>query len=261
MERFAIFGDPVSHSLSPLMHNHAFRGLGIDACYGRYRLDDGRKLREKFLSLGLKGANITVPHKEHAFRACDELDPFALKVGAVNTIVERGGKLCGYNTDAPGFLRAIEEFGGQKVLFLGAGGTARSTAVVLRDHGYDVIIANRSSDRLQSFRDDGFETFVFDDFAGGKYDLVVNMTSAGLKDDLLPAPEKLLVDVMLQAASCVDVIYGKETPFLKLARKLGKPIKDGADMLLYQGVIAFDLFTDHKFDLADIEGLMRKAFV
>ncbi len=261
MERFAIFGDPVSHSLSPLMHNHAFGGLGVNACYGRYRLEDGAWLREKFVSLGLKGANITVPHKEQAYNACDELDPFALKVGAVNTIVEQGGKLHGYNTDAPGFLRAIEEFGGRKVLFLGAGGTAQSTAVILKESGYSVSVLNRSAGRLEKFASDGFETFVFDDFDPDAYDIVVNMTSAGLEDDSLPAPVELLEDVVSRAGACVDVIYGKQTPFLKLAQKLGKPTKDGAEMLLYQGVIAFDLFTDGRYDLDEIEKHMRKAFV
>ncbi len=107
---FAIFGNPVSHSKSPLMHNLSFQGLGFDGCYTRYLLEDGTKLKETFFNLGLKGINITVPHKEHAYNACDILDPFAKKVGAVNTIVEKEGKLYGYNTDAPGFLKAISEF-------------------------------------------------------------------------------------------------------------------------------------------------------
>ena len=133
---FAIFGNPVSHSKSPLMHNLSFQGLDFDGCYARYLLEDGRKLRETLFSLGLKGINITVPHKEHAYNACDVLDPFAKKVGAVNTIVEKEGKLYGYNTDAPGFLKAISEFENIKtVLFLGAGGTAKSTSVILKEAG------------------------------------------------------------------------------------------------------------------------------
>jgi shikimate dehydrogenase len=128
---FAIFGNPVSHSKSPLMHNLAFQGLGVDACYTRYLLENGEKLKETFFKLQLKGINITVPHKEHAYNACDLLDPFAQKVGAVNTIVEREGKLYGYNSDAPGFLRAISEFKEiESVLFLGAGGTARATSTL-----------------------------------------------------------------------------------------------------------------------------------
>ena len=110
MKLFAIFGNPVSHSKSPLMHNIVFKNLGIKACYTRVLLEDGDKLKEKFLSLGLSGANITVPHKEVAFRACDEIRGFAKKVGVVNTIVLEDGKLIGYNTDADGFMFAISEF-------------------------------------------------------------------------------------------------------------------------------------------------------
>jgi len=257
---FTIFGDPVSHSKSPLMHNLTFKALGIDACYGRYLLVEGERLREKFLALGLKGINVTVPHKEAAYRACDHLDPFAQKVGAVNTIVEREGKLYGYNTDAPGFLRAISEFEAKKVLFLGAGGTAQATSSILRDEGYEVTILNRSAGRLERFIAEGFETYTFETFVSGSYDLVINMTSAGLKDTSLPAPLEILESVIPRAKACVDVIYGKRTPFLKLAHSLGKPTKDGSDMLLYQGVIAFEHFTEYRYGFEEILPVMRQAF-
>jgi len=261
MNFFAIFGNPVSHSKSPLMHNLAFKGLGYDGCYGRYRLERGEKLRETFFALGLKGINITVPHKEHAYRACDHLDPFAQKVGAVNTIVEKEGQLYGYNTDAPGFLKAISEFRNIKtVLFLGAGGTARSTSAILRDEGYAVTILNRSKERLKSFREEGFKTATFESFAHEPYDLVINMTSAGLEDDSLPAPQEILDRVIPSAKACVDVIYGKETPFLKLAKSHGKTTKDGSDMLLYQGIIAFEHFSDQQFSFDEIRAFMARAF-
>jgi len=261
-ELFAIFGNPVSHSKSPLMHNLSFQGLNYDACYARYQLHNGEKLKSTFFSLGLKGINITVPHKEHAYNACDVLDPFAKKVGAVNTIVEKEGKLYGYNTDAPGFLKAISEFKDIKtVLFLGAGGTAQSTSSILRDEGYEVTLLNRSEGRLEKFKKDGFETFTFADFITKKYDLVINMTSAGLEDDSLPAPKEILDSVIPQAKACVDVIYGKETPFLKLAKSHNKPTKDGSDMLLYQGIIALEYFTDQLYTFDEIEPHMKKAFI
>lgn len=259
---FAIFGNPVSHSKSPLMHNLAFKGLGFDGCYNRYRLEDGTKLKETFFTLGLKGINITVPHKEHAYNACDELDPFARKVGAVNTIIEKEGQLYGYNTDAPGFLKAISEFENVKtVLFLGAGGTARSTSAILRDEGYHVTILNRSEGRLESFSEEGFETATFGSFKAKPFDLVINMTSAGLEDDTLPAPQQILDAVIPSARACVDVIYGKETPFLKFAKSYGKPTKDGSDMLLYQGIIAFEHFTDHQYGFDEIKKYMQRAFI
>jgi len=260
-EIFAIFGNPVSHSKSPLMHNLAFQGLGIDACYTRHLLEDGNTLKEIFLNLQLKGVNVTVPHKEAAFNACDVLDPFAQKIGVVNTIIERDGKLYGYNTDAPGFLRAISEFKEVKtVLFLGAGGTAQSTSSILRDEGYDVTLLNRSASRLEKYQADGFETYTFENFKAKHYDLVINMTSAGLEDNNLPAPQHILDAVIPQAKACVDVIYGKETPFLKLAKSYHKPTKDGSDMLLYQGIIAFEYFTNHLYTFNEIKPIMEKAF-
>jgi shikimate dehydrogenase len=243
------------------MHNLSFKELNYKACYTRYRLEEGEKLKSKFLELGVKGANITVPHKEYAFNACDELDEFAQKVGAVNTIIKKGNKLYGYNTDAPGFLKAIQEFkNAKKVLFLGAGGTAQSTSVVLKDAGYDVTILNRSAKRLEQFKAKGFQTYTFEDFKAEKFNLVVNMTSAGLEDNSLPCPIEILQLVVPTAQACIDVIYGKETPFLKFAKKHNKPTKDGSDMLLYQGVIAFEYFTNHKFSFKEIEQVMKKAF-
>ncbi len=259
---FAIFGNPVSHSKSPLMHNLSFQGLKFDGCYARYLLEEGSKLKETFFSLGLKGINITVPHKEYAYDACDVLDPFAQKVGAVNTIVEKEGKLYGYNTDAPGFLKAISEFENIKtVLFLGAGGTAKSTSIILKEAGYDVTILNRSAGRLTYFKENGFQTYTFDSFIPQTYDLIINMTSAGLEDDSLPCPSQILEQVIPTAKACVDVIYGKETPFLKLAKTYKKPTKDGSDMLLYQGIIAFEYFTGYAFTFNEIKRHMSKAFI
>jgi len=262
MQLFTIFGNPVSHSKSPLMHNLSFKGLNFNGCYTRYKLEDGTELKNKFLELNIKGANITVPHKEHAFNACDELDEFAKKVGAVNTIVNRYGKLYGYNTDAPGFLKAINEFKNIKtVLFLGAGGTAQSTSVVLKDAGYDVTLLNRSEARLKKFQKSGFKTYTFDTFKREDFDLIVNMTSAGLEDESLPCPKEILDDILPNSKACVDVIYGKETPFLKLAKEYQKPTKDGSDMLLYQGIIAFEYFTENKFSFEEIKVQMQKAFI
>jgi shikimate dehydrogenase len=148
-----------------------------------------------------------------------------------------------------------------RVLFLGAGGTAQSSAVMLRDAGYEVTILNRSAPRLEYFRELGFETATWEEFAGGRFDLVVNMSSAGLEDESLPAPEELLKEVLQGAKAAVDVIYGRQTPFLCLAKALGVPTRDGSDMLLYQGVIAFDYFTDRRFKRQVIETVMRGAFL
>ena len=265
MEYFVIFGNPVSHSKSPIMHNSAFLSLKYKGCYGRYQLEDGAILRDKFFELKLKGANITVPHKEYAYRACDELDKFAKKVKAVNTIVKRDGKLYGYNTDAPGFLKALESFGldGKRVLFLGAGGTAQSSAIILSEAGYSVVVLNRSKNRLDYFKDRGFEAFCYSEFEDidKEFDFIVNMTSAGLKDNSLPAPKELLDRLIPNAKACIDVVYGVETPFLKMAREYNKPTKDGIDMLIYQGVLAFEHFTEYKYEYDEILKAMQRGIM
>ena len=260
MKKFAIFGNPVEHSKSPNMHNNAFKKLGFDGEYFKIHLEDGSKLKESFFTNGLSGANITVPHKEEAYKASDYLDDFAKRVGAVNTLVLKNGKLYGYNTDAPGFLNSIKKFKDIKsILILGAGGTVQSTSSILADAGYKVSILNRSAPRLEKFIEQGFECFTFDNFKPKSYDLIVNMTSAGLSDCNLPAPKELLEKVLPNAKATIDIIYGKETPFLKLSKGYNLPTADGSEMLIQQGVLAFDYFTEHQFDLKFIEDAMREG--
>ncbi len=261
MELFAIFGDPVAHSRSPLMHNHVFKTLGYRACYTRIRLEEGARLRETFFNLGLSGANVTVPHKEAAFEACDEVRGFANSVGVVNTLVNENGRLVGYNTDADGFMFAIREFGPiNSVLVLGAGGTARALAAKFAETGLEVTVLNRSEGRLAPFRERGMHTATWETMAVRAFDLVVNTTSAGLEDESLPAPEALLRSLLERSGFAADAIYGKVTPFLRLASELGKTSKDGADMLLGQGVLANRHFTKARYDLDTIERTMRESF-
>jgi shikimate dehydrogenase len=258
---FAIFGDPVSHSKSPIMHNMVFKELNYDACYTRVHLKDGSKLRETFLDLKLSGANITVPHKEDAYKACDEVRGFAKKVGVVNTIVYEDKKLIGYNTDADGFMFAIKEFKNIKnILIIGAGGTAKALANRFLEDELRVDVLNRSKGRLEYFKKLRCTTYSWDEYTNKKYDLVVNTTSAGLKDENLPAPKEI-VDAILDNTSYVaDAIYGKLTPFLQLAKDKNITYKDGADMLLGQGVLANELFVDAQLPLDAIQKSMKKSF-
>ncbi len=244
------------------MHNHVFRSLGFKGCYTRVHLKDGSRLKETFFTLGLSGANITVPHKEAAYKACDEIRGFAGKVGVVNTIVNENGRLIGYNTDADGFIYAIKPFGKiTSVLVLGAGGTSKALSTRFKDEGMEVTILNRSSGRLEEFKADGFNTATWDSIEIKPYDLVVNTTTAGLEDDDLPAPIEILKPLLQQASFSADAIYGKETPFLKLSKELGVTSKDGADMLLGQGVLANNYFTDGQYDLNAIEHYMKESFL
>ncbi|MDT8338883.1 MAG: shikimate dehydrogenase [Sulfurimonas sp.] len=261
MKLFAIFGDPVAHSRSPLMHNSVFKHLNYKACYTRVHLPDGSKLKETFFSLGLSGANITVPHKEAAYEACDEVRGFAKKVGVVNTIVNENGKLIGYNTDADGFMFAIKEFGAIKnILVLGAGGTAKALCARFIEDNIKVTVLNRSQNRLTYFRELGCDCFSWEDFELTKYDLVVNTTSAGLKDEELPAPLELIEKILDNTSFVADAIYGKVTPFLKIAKEKNITFIDGADMLFGQGVLANMIFTNHELKTEDIKNCMSKSF-
>lgn len=252
----------MSHSRSPLMHNHVFKMLGVNSCYTRTHLCDGSKLREIFFAKALSGANITVPHKEAAFEACDEIRGLAKEIGAVNTIINENGRLIGYNTDADGFISAIQSFGSlRNALILGAGGTAKALATVLRQNNIEPVILNRSANRLHYFTHSGFLAYDWVTFVPDSYDLIINTTSAGLSDDCLPVDASLLAHLLSSARCAIDVIYGKETPFLREVKKANLPFKDGSDMLLEQGILANYLFMHGLISTDIIRPIMKESFL
>ncbi len=264
---FTIYGNPVEHSKSPQMHNAGFKQLNFNGNYTKTHLEDGTQLKQNFQENNIDGANITVPHKENAFKQADEIRGLAQKIGAVNTYINENGKAIAYNTDALGFMKAIEEFKDVKtVLLLGAGGTAKAIAVALTKEDIDVTVLNRSMNNKEFFTNLGCKFYDWDGmrllFSGGgmvfNYDLIVNSTSAGLKDELYPTSLELLKPLMENSTYAFDCIYGKLTPFLQIAKDNGMVFKDGEDMLLYQGVIAFELFTGVKADEHLVEA-MRKG--
>jgi len=257
-KKFTIFGDPVKHSISPKMHTYAIDGLGLKATYTKTHLEDACRLRALFLE-GFDGANVTIPHKEAAFGQCDEVRGIAKEIGAVNTLIKEDNHMIGYNTDAEGFYRSILAFGKIKsALILGAGGTSKALSYILKSKGIEVTIVNRSASRLKDFQ--AFKTMTWEDFQSGYHDIIINTTSAGLEKATLPAPEAIMNDLFSNTKYAIDVIYNKETPFLKLAKKYHLPTKDGADMLLYQGVLAFKLFYHDRYSFEDILPFMQKAF-
>lgn len=242
------------------MHNFAAKNLNIPLFYSRYLLKDGDRLKEIFYSLGLRGCNITVPHKESAFLACDEIDISARDIKAINTIFYKDSKLYGYNTDGDGFFQSLNEHKEHSsFLILGAGGSAKSIAISLKRRGKRVVIGNRSKEKLKFFGDLGFETSTYDELKNRDFDVVVNSTSAGLQDENLPCEIKLLKELFKNAKFIYDIIYGKETPFLKMAKEFEKECSDGRDMLIYQGVLAFMIFTENQFLEDDVKRLFFRA--
>lgn len=261
MKYYAVIGNPIAHSISPRLHNNAFEALGINSVYSRYLLDisaSASELRQKFFALGLSGANITVPFKEIALECADAQDELAKKIGSANTLVLNAGNIQAFNTDAPGFMMAIAEFKDIKnALIIGAGGTARALAHALKASGAAVSVLNRSTSRAGAFSE--FCFFTTQDFKASKYDIIVNTTPAGLTFDGLPCDESLLNELFSSAKYAFDVVYGRKTAFLSLAKEKNLKAKDGLEMLLYQAVLAFEHFSGKKNEREKIEVAMRKA--
>lgn len=252
----------MSHSISPLLHNYLFEKTALQGCYTRTLLQSGSEIKEHFFSHNLSGANVTVPFKEDAFLQCDEVRGIACNIKAVNTLVNENGKLIGYNTDAPGLYQSICEckMDFKKVLILGAGGTAKAIAMQLLEKQFELTVANRSQNRLDFFENLGIKTTIFDLLEPHSYDLIINTTPAGLKEDIYPLKEQLLCALFSQAHYAIDVIYNKHTPFLCLASQSNLACKDGTEMLINQGILAFNLFTQHNFDLRYLQALAQEAF-
>ncbi len=258
----ALIGDPVGHSLSPAMHNASFAADGLDFVYVALKVvaDELPAAVRGAAALGIRGFNVTMPHKRAMIPLMDELDEGAGISGAVNTVVIEGQKLRGFNTDGPGLVEACWEagieLGGQGVVLLGAGGAAASIAAALCDAGVGQLrIFNRNPEHADALakklraagKGTGIEsqsTAALDrDTVGAA--VVVNATPLGMKDsDPLPIPPEYLED----AAAVVDAVYrpGAETPLVRQARGRGLPVVTGQRMLLYQGVLAQRLWTDRE---------------
>lgn len=274
MKYLCVFGNPIAHSLSPLIHNFALAKLGLPFMYGRFCLDNGKDLKNTFFRLNLSGANITVPFKEHALSQADELDSLAQEIGAVNTLVlESSGKLKGYNTDASGFVESIRDFmpnpdfaprTAKSALVLGAGGSAKAVACILTKYGLEVQVANRSDSKRDFYASRGIEYRLFSELEARDFDIVINATSASLQGEL-PLPKNLLSEIFIHSKLAYDLMYGKNlTPFLALAKDCHIDYKDGKDMLLWQAAKALVLFistenTSNLYQEHQIYALMSQA--
>jgi shikimate dehydrogenase len=241
------------------MQNAGFKYLNLNSTYDKTVVKD-ENIKELFFSLGLSGANITVPHKETAYKLADKIVGTARTIKAVNTYIEQNGKIIAHNTDGSGFMSAIEEFGDiSSVLIIGAGGTAKAIAVSLIEANINTTVVNRTATKLDFFQTIGATVAPMSDFEPNiAYDLVVNATSAGLDNLHYPMPLDKLEQIIKNCLFVFDCIYATDTAFLVLAKQLNKRYKGGEDMLLYQGVKALELWTNTKATKALVD-TMREA--
>jgi shikimate dehydrogenase len=250
-----VLGYPVRHSLSPAMHNAAFRALGLNGVYLAFEVAPDRLAQAiaGMRGLGIRGLNLTIPHKEAVIPLLDGLTDAARHIGAVNTLFWDGERLVGDNTDAEGFLRALYEAGvnpaGQTVLVLGAGGAARAVVYALRQQGCTVWLANRSRERAEAlaaaFGCAGILPLERDALTqvAAHADGLVNCTSLGMEphaDTTPPVPAEALP----VGAWVCDLVYRPlQTRLLQAAAARGLTTIDGLGMLVHQGALAFERWT------------------
>jgi shikimate dehydrogenase len=277
--RVGLIGNPVAHSFSPRFQQAAFDALGIPARYELWQTSDAQ-LVERVRSLcapNCLGANVTIPHKEAVLPLLDKIDPLAERIGAVNTIVHKDDYLYGYNTDAPGLLHALYEYGiGEKdaedhislknytAIVLGAGGAARGAAFGLTAAGIKrLIILNRHLERAQLLAADiqqSYEGSIFslsdpNFLIPHPHSIIINATSVGMHEDISPLPADVLgrfdPDTFVY-----DMIYNPiQTHLLCQARTMSLRAANGLSMLLHQGALAFTLWTNQPAPLS----IMRTA--
>jgi shikimate dehydrogenase len=263
-DRYAVFGHPIAHSKSPQIHAAFARQTGQDMTYEAILapLDGFADGVTAFIAAGGRGANVTVPFKEQAFRLADRLSPRAQRAGAVNTLVFDGGIL-GDNTDGAGLVADLTRnlnraLAGQRILLLGAGGAARGVIEpLLEQHPAALVIANRTVSRAQDLADlfgHGIRACGFDD-AGGPFDVVINATAASLTGELPALPSAVFTANTL----AYDMMYGRDTPFLSFARRHGAATADGLGMLVEQAAEAFCVWRGVRPDTAPVIASLRAA--
>ncbi len=274
---FGIFGHPVTHTLSPPMQNAAFEANNLDAVYLPFGIDPAhlKKAVASILPLGIKGINITIPHKETIIPFLDSVDEEARKIGAVNTIEVSSGRLIGHNTDGRGYVASLTasdiNLAGQRVLMIGAGGAAKGVAVSVLSSGIsELIIVVRHLDRGKALAEHLTSLFPRKPIAvvgmnaerhtfqrKGRETLLINCTPLGMKqDDPLPFPLSWIEPHWIVS----DLVYRPvETPLLSAAKKVGALTVSGIGMLLHQGALAFEIWTRGKAPLTVMKEALEDA--
>ncbi len=246
---FAVLGNPVSHSLSPIMHNNAFSAVGFNGLYIPLEVDDIQLAISGLRLLNFKGASITIPHKTSVIDLLDELDDAAARIRAVNTVVNSDGRLIGHNTDWSGAMRALSDkikINSKEVAIVGAGGAARAIGFGVKAEGGRIIILNRSKlkgEQLSSELDAGF--LPLSEAKKLDCDILINTTPIGMTphaDDMC-----LPITALDKNMVVMDIIYTPlKTRLLREAEKIGCTCIDGLSMFVYQGAEQFTLWTGRK---------------
>lgn len=251
--KYAVIGNPIAHSKSPIIHAAFAAQTGQFIEYSRVLapLDGFADTVNTLIVQGFGGANVTVPFKLEAFSLADRLTERASDAGAVNTLIFADNQMIGDNTDGVGLVRDIEHnlntsFANQRVLLIGAGGAAEGVLhPILNRSPALLVITNRSVDKAinmvqkvqtqEDYQLVSVSAHAFDDLQHQQFDIVINATSTGLTDTQLPLPKT----VFAHGALAYDMMYGRETPFMQLARAQGMQVADGLGMLVEQAAEAF----------------------
>jgi 3-dehydroquinate dehydratase/shikimate dehydrogenase len=245
---YGVIGNPISHSLSPLLHNTAFRARKVDAVFVPFLVRELGDFLRSIAALGVTGFAITIPHKEGILRHLDDCDPLAARIGAVNTVVVRGGgRLYGYNTDYVGVLRSLErrmQLAGSRVLLLGAGGAARAAAFALAQAGSVVCLSTRRPERARTLaRAVGAQVVARAELRREYFDAIVNCTPVGLH----PYGGSPLESAELNCRLVMDMVYRPRlTELLRIARRRGIEIVSGVEMFLAQGFAQYEIWTGER---------------
>ena len=262
-DRYAVIGNPISHSKSPLIHKMFAQQTAQDISYEAIAapLDGFAATIEQLRNEGYKGCNITVPFKFEAYSRATELSERAQTAQAVNTLSFKGDTILGENTDGIGLVRDIEQNLGVSlqnkcVLLMGAGGASFGVALpLLRTHCRLSVVNRTAAKALQMTATfNGIRALTYEDLIGLQFDLVINATSAGLTDSEIPLPK----GIFAKGALAYDMMYGRETPFMAFARSEGVQVADGLGMLVEQAAEAFHIWRGVRPDTAPVMTALRK---
>lgn len=266
-DKYAVIGHPVSHSKSPLIHKMFAEQTGQDMTYVAIEspLDGFAATIQRLRAEGYRGCNVTVPFKHEAYQLATQHSGRARAAHAVNTLIFEGNEILGDNTDGVGLVADIEENLGRKFLFkhvllMGAGGAAHGVIWHLFNAGASVIISNRTMDKADQLAKEfeGYGTVFaksYEALAGQQFDIVINATSSGLSDELPPLP----TGIFKPGALAYDMMYGRQTPFLRFAEQQGAVPADGLGMLVEQAAVAFERWRGVHPDTAPVIARLRQG--